>query len=134
MSPVQKCFISFFLTVCLCLFLWSRLQSRRVRRRWDACLFIISFLFSFLLRFASLASRANHTHLTMAATPGVCCMKTSEFGISSPGLLLPLWGKMGCGAISHGIDGVYLHAIGRAFATSTAMLTICFYIFFLFER
>lgn len=49
--------------------------------------FITSFLcFIFLsLLFASLASRANHTHPITAATPGVCCMNTSEFGISSPG-------------------------------------------------
>lgn len=37
---------------------------------------------------------------------------------------------MGRGVIFHGVDGVYLHAAGRVYATSTAMLMICFHIFF----
>jgi hypothetical protein len=38
-----------------------------------------------------MASRANHP-ITIA-TPGVCCMNTSEHGILEPGVLLALWGR-----------------------------------------
>lgn len=39
---------------------------------------------------------------------------------------------MGCGVILYGVDGVYMHAVGKLYAAATAMLMICFHIFFLF--
>lgn len=59
--------------------------------------FFIIFFFIFFppLLFASLASRANHTHTIMAATPGVCCMNTSEFGISRSGFFIAIVGEDG---------------------------------------
>jgi hypothetical protein len=114
-------------------FLWSRLQAD-VYDDGMRAFFIILFFFFFLPTFlASLASRAIHTHPIMAATPGVYCINTSEFGISSPGFYIGIVGE----------DGVWCHfwwcrwclfAFEGFYATSTAMLMICFYIFFLFER
>lgn len=86
----------FFEWSAFAFFLWSRLQADVYDDGMRASHnFFLSFFFLPLL-FASLASCANHTHPIMTATPGVCCINTSEFEIFSPGLLLALWGKMGC--------------------------------------